>query len=204
MAAEDRKYHIGNHVFPRIANDIIHHPVWIRPLTSSTTVTTTTTSTTTTEATTLNETATNGALNVAVQPIDAFSPEVPLQQHVTDFSAVARTENEENRRFQMTTSTKPNLITSSSTKKKSNKEKKSKKDKSKRTKSKKTTSSQMTSNKKASYAVTNNATTENILQNLGADKKVNGCLRVTVRPLMVHVSLMLYAMWFYCNRTVEC
>ena len=31
MAAEDRKHHIANHVFPRIARDTIFYPVWMRP-----------------------------------------------------------------------------------------------------------------------------------------------------------------------------
>ena len=82
MAAEDRRYHIVNHNFPRIAKDIISHPVWIRP-----------TITTTTEATTLNETITDGNLSVEVQYIDMFSSEIPLQEHTTElqFSAVATT-----------------------------------------------------------------------------------------------------------------
>ena len=94
MAAEDRRYHIVNHNFPRIAKDIISHPVWIRPTTTSTTTTTTTTtSTTTTEATTLNETITDGNLSAEVQYIDMFSSEIPLQEHTTElqFSAVATT-----------------------------------------------------------------------------------------------------------------
>ena len=90
MAAEDRRYHIVNHNFPRIAKDIISHPVWIRP---TTTTTTTTTSTTTTEATTLNETITDGNLSVEVHYMDMFSSEIPLQEHTTElqFSAVATT-----------------------------------------------------------------------------------------------------------------
>ena len=88
MAAEDRKYQITDHVFPRIAKDIISHPLWIRPST-----TTTTTSTTTTEETTLNETITYDVLNLEAQSIETFSSEIPLQEHTTElqFSAVAAT-----------------------------------------------------------------------------------------------------------------
>ena len=89
MAAEDRKYQITNHVFPRIAKDIISHPVWIPRPTSSTTVTTTTT----TEATTLDETITDGALNLEVQPMETFTSEIQLQEEITElqFSALATT-----------------------------------------------------------------------------------------------------------------
>ena len=63
LAAEDRKYWINEFVYPRIARDLISHPIWIRPTT--TTVTTTVETATTDNATVETATTENPTVETA-------------------------------------------------------------------------------------------------------------------------------------------
>ena len=104
-------------------------------------------------------------------------------------------QNGEGREIQATSSTKKNSNKENISKKDNSEKETSKKEILKTAETAKRTSAENNSNNKATYAGKNNATTEQILQNLEADKKVNSCLRVTTRPLMVHICLMLHCIW---------